>query len=261
VTISGQGAPYHHGVGSWFRDQIVDSGHFPLFLCFAAFIVTFVTTRVITRMIRADKGPFKDNVTDSGVHVHHAVPGIILMTIGAFTAVAADTDSAWSVVAALMIGIGSSLVLDEFALILRLQDVYWDAEGRVSVEMVALAAACLGLVLVGLNPLALADDDLPATLVTIALHLALVAGCVAKGKLKTALFGVFIPFLALVGCIRLARPRSRWARRRYSDAKLARATERARRHDARYGPAARWLSDFVAGKPTATSEPAPRGSA
>ena len=51
-----------------------------------------------------------------------------------------------------MVGVGTSLVLDEFALILRLDDVYWAEEGRISVEMVALTIGCLGLVLIGLNP-------------------------------------------------------------------------------------------------------------
>jgi hypothetical protein len=54
------------------------------FVCFAAFVVTFVATRDITRMIRAGRGPFHDDVSSSGVHIHHAVPGIILLITGAF---------------------------------------------------------------------------------------------------------------------------------------------------------------------------------
>ena len=119
----------------------------PLLVCFGAFVLTFLTTRTITRMIRAGKGPFHDNVSDSGLHVHHAVPGIILLVIGAFLAVGTGaSDTAWDVVAALLVGVGTSLVLDEFALILHLQDVCWADEGRISVEMVSLAMACLGLV-------------------------------------------------------------------------------------------------------------------
>src|ERR1700755_1068916 len=125
----------------------------PLLVCFAAFVVTFLTTRTITRMIRAGKGPFHDNVSGSGLHVHHAVPGIILLTAGAFIAVGTTgSGSAWAIVAALLVGVGTSLVLDEFALILHLQDVYWADEGRISVEMVSLAVGTLGLVLLGLDP-------------------------------------------------------------------------------------------------------------
>jgi hypothetical protein len=72
----------------------------PLFVCFAAFVVTFVVTRVITRMIRAGKGPFHDNVSGSGLHIHHAVPGIAVLVTGAFLAVATDSGSARSIVAA-----------------------------------------------------------------------------------------------------------------------------------------------------------------
>src|SRR6201990_1302959 len=94
----------------------------PLLVCFAAFVITFLATRTITRMIRAGRGPFHDNVSGSGVHIHHAVPGIVVLTAGAFIAVATSaTGSAWAIVAALLVGVGTSLVLDEFALILHLQ--------------------------------------------------------------------------------------------------------------------------------------------
>src|SRR6478672_13334653 len=105
----------------------------PLLVCFAAFVLTFIVTRTITRMIRAGKGPFHDNVSGSGLHIHHAVPGILLLVIGAFVAVGTSgSDSAWTIVAAVLVGVGTSLVLDEFALILHLQDVYWADEGRIS---------------------------------------------------------------------------------------------------------------------------------
>jgi hypothetical protein len=52
---------------------------------------------------------------------------------------------------------GTSLVLDEFAPILHLHDVYWSGEGQLSVEAVSLAAACLGLALVGFSPFSVRD--------------------------------------------------------------------------------------------------------
>jgi len=188
------------------------------------------------------------------------VPGIILLVIGAFMAVATNTSSAWTIVAALLVGVGTSLVLDEFALILHLQDVYWADEGRISVEMVSLAVACLGLLLIGVRPFDVSGDSAGADAVAVGVSLAvLVLGilvCIAKGKYKLALFGAFIPFVALVGAIRLARPGSRWAKRRYGPTKLARASARTTRYDARWGPATDWVCDFVAGKP---SEPDPVG--
>ena len=139
----------------------------------------------------------------------------------------------WAEISAVLIGIGTSLVLDEFALILHLQDVYWADEGRISVEMVSLAVACLGLApdrrqpgqLLG-RPAGQRHDRrrrAPASL----LHLLLIVLCVAKGKYKWALFGTFIPVVSVVGAVRLARPNSRWAKRRYSADKLDKAKARA----------------------------------
>ena len=142
----------------WFED-VWDRGHLPLAVCFLAFIVTFATTRLITRLIRTGRGPFKNNVSASGVHVHHAVPGVFLMVVGAFAALAVDLHSPWSIIAGLFVGIGTALVLDEFALILHLDDVYWSDKGRVSFEIVMLAVAVLGLMLVGANPLGFLDEE------------------------------------------------------------------------------------------------------
>ena len=167
--------------------------------------------------------------------------------------------SAWAIVAALLVGVGTSLVLDEFALILHLQDVYWADEGRISVEMVSLAMGCLGLAVVGLTPFDFKGFEggvESAIVITLAIAtiLLLIVVSVMKGKYKLALFGAFIPLCALVAAVRLARPESRWAKRRYGPEKLARAQARTAWYDERFGPATAWVSDFVAGRP---SEPDP----
>ena len=131
-------------MASWFQEEIIESDRLALFLTFLAFIVTFVATRLITRMIRAGRGPFKDNVSGGGLHIHHAVPGIILLVVGAVMSVGTGSVSPFAEIAAVLVGIGTSLVLDEFALILHLQDVYWAREGRLSVEMVTLAVGSHG---------------------------------------------------------------------------------------------------------------------
>jgi hypothetical protein len=257
--------PARHYVGAvtdWWWRNIVEPGKLPIFLCFAAFVVTFLATRTITRLIRAGDGPFKDNITSSGIHVHHAVPGIILLVSGAFLAIGVPTQEPWPEIAAVAIGIGTSLVLDEFALILHLQDVYWTNEGRLSVEMVSLATACLGLLLIGVVPFGVDDQgdvELSVRLTTIAVivvDVGCVIVCILKGKFKLGLFGIFVSPLAYVGAIRLARPTSAWARRRYARTprRLARATRRAARHDARWKPLADRVSNLIAGRP---SEPDP----
>ena len=239
----------------WWEREIVEPGKLPLLLCFVAFVVTFLVTRAITRLIRSGRGPFHD-ISAGGHHVHHAVPGLCLLVVGAFTAIGAPPEAPWRELAAVAIGIGSSLVLDEFALIFHLEDVYWSQEGQLSVQAVAVAMAYLVLVLLGIHPLGV-DDVGPAEL---RLRLSLVAStgltvvvfalCLAKGKYRVALLALFIPVVGLVGAVRLARPGSRWFRSRYAAGSQARAAERAEAFDARWNPLFRRLGAAVAGDPT-----------
>ncbi len=195
----------------WWQLNIVDGGKGPLLLAFCAFVVTFLITRTITRLIRAGKGPFT-NVSAGGVHLHHSTPGLILLIIGAFTAVGAPTHSVWPYVAATLVGVGSSLVLDEFAMIFRLQNVYWTQEGQLSVNMVTLAGACIGLAVVGFSPARvpeLSDRVITtrwAVAAALVVHFGLLAVTALKGKSATMLIGLFLAPVAWVGAVRLARP-------------------------------------------------------
>jgi hypothetical protein len=239
----------------WFQTTITDQGRLPLFLCLLAFVVTFVVTRIITRAIRAGRGPFKNNVSSSGLHVHHAVPGIILLVIGAFVAVGSGVERGWPELAGVLVGIGTALVLDEFALILRLSDVYWSEEGRVSVEMVSLATASLGMGLLGRNAFSINDSAdaaaLMLSLAVCALHLVLVVVAVSKGKYSTAVFTAFFPIVGWISSIRLARPNSSWARKYYGPHKMQRAQRRADRFEALFGDKFQRLGDLIAGQPEA----------
>ena len=227
--------------GEWWYDNIVEPGKLPLLLCLGAFVVTFVLTRVITRMIRAGIGPFKNNVSESGLHIHHAVPGILLLILGAIMAIRGP-DSPWIEIAGVIIGIGTSLILDEFALILHLEDVYWSDEGRISVELAGLTAACIGFTMLGFSPVGV--DDLTVgelqvriTLITsLIIQAMLILVCLFKGKYRAALISCFVPVVAWVSAIRLARPNSRWAKRRYRGKKETRAIARAREIRPALGP-------------------------
>ena len=77
-------------MADWWQTEIVDAGKQPLLLCAVAFVLTFAVTRIIVRSIRAGKGSLKDNVV-GGVHIHHAVPGIILMTVFGLMALGAQS--------------------------------------------------------------------------------------------------------------------------------------------------------------------------
>jgi hypothetical protein len=215
-------------------------------------------------MIRDGRGPFR-NVTAGGTHIHHAVPGIILLMIGAFTAIGGPYSLGWRSFAGVTVGIGMSLVLDEFALILHLQDVYWSGEGQLSVQMVSLVAACLGLAVCGFSPFGVKDID------TIQLSLRLTASavligdgvlvliCILKGKYRTALFGLFLPPVGWIGAARLARPSSVWARHRYSQKRLERAKRRAADFDRRWDPVQTFWDNLAGGKPSQPN-PGPSGS-
>ncbi|MEV0169597.1 hypothetical protein AB0I00_00535 [Streptomyces sp. NPDC050803] len=243
-------------MGQWLHRNIVEPGKLPLLLALTAFVLTFLITRIVTRLIRAGKGPF-GNISAGGVHIHHVVPGVVLTVVGGFGAVAGGHHGFGSALTAVVFGIGAGLVLDEFALILHLDDVYWTEEGRRSVEVVVLTAALVGLVLCGFAPFGvndLSEDELQdrGTVITTVLTnfvFALIA--LGKGKTRTALFGVIVPVIALVGAVRLARPASPWARRFYGrrPRARARATLRAYRHDRRWSGPARRLQDWIGGKP------------
>jgi hypothetical protein len=245
-------------VGSWFHETIIAKNRLALFLCFAAFVVTFVVTRIITRNIRAGRGPFKDNVSKSGMHIHHAVPGIILLVAGAFMSVATGAEQPWAEISAVMVGIGTSLVLDEFALILHLSDVYWAEQGRVSIEVVSLAIGCMGLALIGFSPNLFDGDagfasDTPTLFGAAfgaAFHIVVVMVCIIKGKYEFALLAAFIPFLGLICAIRTARPDSLWAKRFYNEHRMRRAEQKAKRFDGRWGRYLDGITDFIAGKPS-----------
>jgi hypothetical protein len=242
-------------MGDWLQRNIVEPGKLPLLLALTAFVATFLITRVITRLIRAGRGPF-GNISSGGVHIHHVVPGVVLTVTGGFGAVASGRHGFGAGVFAVVFGIGTGLVLDEFALILHLDDVYWTEAGRKSVEAVVLTAALGGLLLVGFAPFGVNDmsgqelQDRGKVLATVGGNLLFSLAVLAKGKVKTAVFSVFIPFVGLIGLLRVARPASPWARRFYRRRPRARAKAmlRAYRHDRRWAGPRRLVGDWLGGK-------------
>ena len=206
------------------------------FVALAALLLAFLFIRTSARMIRANVSWWPGNVeTKSGLHIHHLVWGILGMMIAGFLEFALAPGEPWVYVLAAAFGIGAGLTLDEFALWLRLEDVYWSAEGRESVDAVVIAVVFGALVLVGLSPFDIEGvDSWRAFAVVGPIDLLLVAITVLKGKLVTGLVGVFVLPVAVVGAIRLAKPDSAWGHRRYAHqpGRLARATARHRKRQA-----------------------------
>jgi hypothetical protein len=260
-------------VGDWWQENILDPGRLPLFCFFAAFVLTFAFIRFSVRMIRAEVSWWPGNITPGGLHIHHVVFGTVAMAVGGVAGLAVPLEPIlWRAICAGLFGIGTALVLDEFALILHLEDVYWAEEGRLSVDAVAVATGVSGLLLLGGVPLL--SDVTPyegesavvfgaSVAVVIALDLALAAVTLLKGKLLTGLVGLFVPVLLVVGAIRLARPSSVWARAYYEarDGRPGHRQKLARtqRREARFRePIQRFkvaLQDAIAGSPTPAVHP------
>lgn len=211
-------------IAAWFQ-RLAEAGRLPLFCFFMGMIIGFTFIRVSVRMIRAQVRWWPGNVKSGGLHIHHVVFGVVFMLIGGVAGLTIPADVVvWSAVAAFVFGVGAALVLDEFALILHLDDVYWQERGRTSIDAVFVAVAITGLLVLGVRPIFIEDvissrdEGLPSIagigFGLISLSLAMLT--LIKGKIWTGLIGLFIPILLVVGAIRLARPASPWARWRYS---------------------------------------------
>jgi hypothetical protein len=251
-------------------DLAIPPGRIPLMWCLIAFLLTFLVTRTIVRYIRSQAGsdaPRKwwqpRNIGHGSLHIHHVVIGVILVMVSGVTMVTLAVNGGVPefTVAATFFGIGAALVLDEFALILHLQDVYWAEDGRTSVDAVFAAVAVAGLLILGFNPLSFFDVTIwredqtwqaRALVIAAALVTLLFAVIVLfKGKVWTGLVGMFVTPLLFIGAIRLSRPHAPWARWRYGNKprKMHRALERERRLRRPVVQAKLWLQHAIAGEP------------
>jgi hypothetical protein len=252
-------------VSAWFSAQVVQTGRLPLFCFFVAFVCGFLSIRISVRLIRARVRWWPGNLTTGSLHVHHMVFGVVLTAAGGIAGLAAPVHSlAWRSAAAATFGLGMALVFDEFALILHLRDVYWANEGRLSVDAVFVAAGVTALLVIGVSPVGVQSVGVqsvafgrhipggPAALIVTLTAGFLLAGItLLKGKPWTALLGLFVPAVLVVGAVRLARPGSVWARWRYRNrpGRLARAVRRERRVRAPIIRAKNRVQDLLTGLP------------
>ncbi len=218
-------------IGSVYDRAIVDTGRQPEFLFFVAFLVTFGFIRTSAHLIRAQVRWWPGNVNVGGTHIHHLVWGIVLLMVTGYVGVTIAPPSPWHEIIAILFGVGTGLALDEFALWLDLQDVYWSDQGRKSIDAVIVAATITGMVLVGYTAwidVATEVEDAVFAIVgafgVVGILVALVN--LAKEKFGIALVGLFVPPVGLVGALRLGRPNSLWARLFYRENQRARAKAR-----------------------------------
>ena len=232
-----------------YRHYVYSTGREPLFFLLLAFLITFALVRTYTRLGRWHgwrSGSMR------GVHLHHLVPGIVASLASGTAIIAFRPGDDSMLLLSMLFGVGAALTLDEFALILHLEDVYWTREGRSSIEATLMGFAFAALCLLATAPLESDPSrDVPHWVVGGVICTNMVFALVAflKGKAKLGAFGVFIPGVAEIGACRLAKPTSLWARRFYSPEQLERANRRAAAYEQRYAGARHRLYDLIGGAP------------
>jgi hypothetical protein len=209
-------------ITDFWNDQLVAHDRQWLFLVLAGFVISFGFIRLSTRLMRSPKVPWWPGsvVSDSGVHVHHLVFGIVLMMVAGTISFAGFATSPIYEFCAFGFGVGMGLTIDEFALWVYLDDVYWAKEGRASIDATVIAASCFGLVLIGTRPFDIDTDSAAtviASVVAIVLALSWVIIAMLKGRVLHAAIGFFLFPFALYASCRIGKPRSWWAKRFYGE--------------------------------------------
>lgn len=217
-------------IGSVYQEGIVDAGKEPAFLFLVSFLAMFAFIRTSAHMIRAQVSWWPGNVEVGGTHIHHLVWGILLILINGWISIAIDPGSPGKEIVAVLFGLGTGLTLDEFALWLELKDVYWEKEGRKSIDAVIVAAIVAGFGVLGFGVWVDVADDVERGVRALVgafsiVGLAVFAINLAKKKFKLGVVGLFVLPVGVVGAVRLAKPKSIWARH-YSEKKKGRARRR-----------------------------------
>jgi hypothetical protein len=225
----------------------------PMMWMFLAILITFLITRIVTRLIRSGSGTGAGlgNIRIAGNHIHHQVFGILIIIGTGIALVSATPRGAALDAAAAVFGVGVGLTVDEFALWLHLEDVYWTDQGRKSVDAIFCVLVITGTLIGGADFVTgrIGTAAWWSSVAVIAANLLLCVICLLKGKVMTGLIGVFIGVVALIGAIRLAKPGSWWAAHRYASRPRL-ASSAARRYDHRREERWNRLRDLVAGAPS-----------
>ena len=241
----------------FWNDQIVAEEKQGLFLVLVGFLLSFGFIRMSTRLMRSPRVPWWPGsvVSESGVHVHHLVFGIVTMMIAGAVEFTVLGDSPWAEICAFAFGIGAGLTIDEFALWVYLEDVYWSEQGRVSIDATVIAVAAMGLILLGFTPFTFETGSLATTvgsLLSALIVLLVVAICFAKQRILHGTVGFFVLPISIYGAVRLGKPGSPWGRRRYGE----RNPEKRAEAEDRFNPDRRTerfknaFRDVVGGKPS-----------
>lgn len=228
-----------------------------VFLVLVGFLGSFAFIRMSTRIIRSESVSWwPGNIeSESGVHLHHLVFGIVTMMAAGTLGFASDGRAPFTEICALFFGIGVGLTIDEYALWVHLEDVYWAEEGRSSVDATVIAASLMLLIVLGISPVVIDSSTTEALITSIVLTViafCCVAICFAKGRVLHGTVGIFVAPVAFYGAGRIGKPRSAWARYRYGE----RRPKKQGKAEDRFAPERRTerfkeaFRDMVGGKPS-----------
>lgn len=242
-------------ITDFWNHHLVEHDRQGVFLVLVGFVGSFAFIRMSTRIQRSPRIAWWPGSvsTESGVHLHHLVFGIVAMMAAGTLGFAAFGHSPWTEICGLFFGIGAGLTIDEFALWVYLDDVYWAKEGRSSIDATVIAASLIGLVAIGVNPFESSEGEgVVATVLTALIVIAIVGICFLKGRNLHGVIGLFLVPVAIYGACRIGKPTSPWGRRRYGD----RHPKKQAKSEARFVPGRRTdrvkehLRDIIGGKPS-----------
>jgi hypothetical protein len=134
------------GLISRFIKRVEDSKRLSQILVLVSFLITFGLIRAITYLQKL--GLLSNPGIRATLHIHHLVPGIILLLISGYVGLSFWASYKIRHFMAILFGIGAALVIDEFALWLYLKDVYWEKQGRASVDAIIYVVIILTIIFV-----------------------------------------------------------------------------------------------------------------
>jgi hypothetical protein len=126
--------------------KIEDSKRLAQILVLVSFLTSFAIIRIITYLQKI--GALFNPGIRATLHIHHLVPGIILLLISGYVGLSFWATDRVRHFMAILFGIGAALVIDEFALWLYLKDVYWEKQGRASIDAIIYALILLAIIFV-----------------------------------------------------------------------------------------------------------------
>lgn len=112
--------------------RIKNSKRLSQILILLSFLISFALVRTVTHLQKYGILPNQDGI----LHIHHLVPGIFLLILSGYVGISFWASDKVRHFMAILFGIGAALTIDEFALWLYLRDVYWEKQGRDSIDAI-----------------------------------------------------------------------------------------------------------------------------